>query len=168
MFWQSIGTILALVLSLGSAGFTGMMWWETRNQLIFQTKPHVYFDVERDPDEPTVGISVRNAGPGPAIIKSVAFYVDRKPVRDADAAWIDYAKLDPSELGYDELEPGDTLALNDTVWLIKYRKPRGGKVNQTNKEKFAEFIDQHLAIEVTFCSIAEDCSTKCSTKERCK
>jgi hypothetical protein len=103
---------------------------------------------------------------------SIVFYVDRKPVRDAEEAGVNYAKLDPSELGYQELEPGDTLPANDkTVWLINYRKPRGGQVNQKNKEKFADFIDQHLAIEVTYCSAVEDGScwpSKCSTKDRCK
>jgi hypothetical protein len=27
------------------------------------------------------------------------------------------------------MEPGDTLAVGEKVWLINYRKPRGGKVD---------------------------------------
>ncbi len=169
-FWRTSISVLALLIALGSAAFTGMQWRDAHQQILFATKPHVDFGIQNDPDEPPVGIAVNNAGPGPAIIKSVTFYVDRKSVRDADEAGRDYAKLSESELGYSELEPGDTLAVGDKVWLIKYRKPRGGKVVQKNIENFADFIDQHLAIEIVFCSdLQEDlCWLKCSTKDRCK
>jgi hypothetical protein len=168
-FWQSSGTVLSILIAVAAAGFTGMQWYEARNALLLSTRLHVDLDTEDDPDEPPVGIAVTNAGPGPAVIKSVTFYVDRKSVRDADEAGRTYASLSASELGYSELEPGDTLAFGEKVWLIQYRKPRGNKINQKNIEKFADFVDQHLAIEVTFCSaIREDvCWTKCSTKGRC-
>jgi hypothetical protein len=168
-FWQISGTVLSLLISLAAAGFTGLLWYETRNALLLSTKPHVDFDVEGDPDEPPVGIAISNAGPGPATIKSVIFYVDRKSVKDAEEAGMTYGKLSESELGYYELEPGDTLAVGEKVWLISYRKPKGGKINPKNLEKFADFIDQNLAIQVTFCSaVREDvCWTKCSTKDRC-
>src|SRR5262249_18077491 len=77
-----------------------------------------------------VGIALRNAGPGPATIKSIVFYVDRKPVQDAFEAGKTYGKLSEAELGFYELEPGDTLAVGEKVWLINYRKPKGAKVNQ--------------------------------------
>jgi hypothetical protein len=168
-FWQSCGTALSIIIAVAAAGFSGLQWYEARNGLLLSTRPHVDFDTEDDPDTPPIGIAISNAGPGPAIIKSVMFYVDRKPVRDAEEAGTTYANLSMSELDYKELEPDDTLAVNEEVWLIRYRKPRGGKINQKNSEKFADFIDQHLAIEVTFCStIREDlCWQKCSTKGRC-
>jgi hypothetical protein len=119
-------------------------------------------------DEPPVGIAINNAGPGPATIKSVIFYVDRKPVQDAEEVATAYAKLSSEEYTYNEFDPDDTLAANEKVWLIQYRKPRGGK-SQQKLTKFADFIDQNLAIQVTFCStVREDaCWTKCSTKGRC-
>ena len=121
------------------------------------------------PDEPPVGIAITNAGPGPATIKSVTFYVDRKPVQDAEETGTTYAHLSESELDYKELEPDDTLAVGETLWLIQYRKPRGGKINQKNIHHFADFVDQNLAIEVTYCSTVREslCWTKCSTKGRC-
>ena len=168
-FWQISGTVLSLLIALAAAGFTGMLWYETREALLLSTKPHVDFSVESDPDELPVGIAIRNAGPGPATIKSVTFYVDRKSVQDAEEAGTTYGKFGEGELGFYELEPGDTLAVGEKVWLIDYRKPRGGKLNQKNLEKFADFIDQNLAILVTFCSIIREdiCWAKCSTKDRC-
>jgi len=168
--WQSIGTALALLIALGSAAFTGMQWHDAHRQVLFATKPHVDFDAESDPDEQPVGIAVINAGPGPAVVKSVTFYVDRKSVRDADEAGRDYAKLDESELSFFELEPGDSLAPGDKFWLIKYRKPRGGKIIRKNLENFADFVDQRLAVEIAYCSAFDEdlCWTKCSTKDRCK
>jgi hypothetical protein len=40
-----------------------------------------------------------------------------------------YVKLPVAELDYRIMESGDTLAVGEKVWLISYRKPRGGKVN---------------------------------------
>lgn len=90
-------------------------------------------------------------------MKSVVFYVDRKTVRDAEEVATTYAKLTDSEFTYYEFDPTDTLAAREKEWLIQYRKPRGNKVNQQKLDKFADFIDQRLAIKVTFCStIRED------------
>ena len=56
-----------------------------------------------------------------------------------------YAKLPAAELDYQIMEPGETLAVGETVWLISYRKPRGGKVNQANKKAFDDFLDKSAA-----------------------
>lgn len=115
-------------------------------------------------------IAIKNSGPGPADIRAITFYVDRKSVTDTEEAGNVYGKLSLSELDYVTFDPDDTLAVGETAWLIQYRKPRGGKINQKNLEHFADFVDQNLAIEVQFCStIREDlCWTKCSTKGRCQ
>jgi hypothetical protein len=52
-FWQGVGTISAGVIALGSALFTGMQWHDGREQFLLATRPHVDFDVDSDPDEPT-------------------------------------------------------------------------------------------------------------------
>jgi hypothetical protein len=168
-FWQTGGTVLSLFIALAAAAFTGMQWYENREALLLSTKPHVDFDIEDDPAELPVGIAINNGGPGPATIKSVIFYVDRKPVQDADEVAKTYAKLGDNEYTYNEFDPDDTLAVNEKVWLIEYRKPRGGKINEQKLGKFADFIDQNLAIQVTFCSTIREevCWTKCSAKGRC-
>jgi hypothetical protein len=79
---------LPIVISLVAVFFTGLQWWEAHTQLLLAVKPSVDFYTADDPDSPPVGIAISNAGPGPAIIKSVTFYVDRKSVRDAEEAGI--------------------------------------------------------------------------------
>jgi hypothetical protein len=167
------GTAIAGVVAIYGAVLSTVVFldqrYEARNQLVLSTKPHVDFDIEDDPDEPPVGIAIKNGGPGPATIKSVIFFVDRKTVRDADEVAKSYAKLNETEYSYSEFDPDDTLAAGETLWLIQYRKPRKEKLNQQKLEKFSDFIDQHLAIKVTFCStVREDlCWHKCSTKDWC-
>jgi hypothetical protein len=112
-FWHSSGTVLSILIALAAAGFTGMQLLEARNQLLLSTKPHVDFDTESDPDKPPVGIAINNAGPGPALINSVNFYVDRKPVQDADEAGRTYAKLSASEFDAEIIEPNDTLGVGE-------------------------------------------------------
>jgi hypothetical protein len=176
-FWRNVtlwpnsgAAVLPMLISLLAVGFTALQWYNGRNQVLLTTRPHLDFDTEYDPDEPPVGIAIINAGPGPALIKSVTFYVDRKSVRDAEEAGLNYAHLTEDELGYNELEPDDTLSVGEKLWLIKYRKPPRGKINPKTLDRFSDFIDQNLAIEVTYCStVREDlCWTKCSTKGRCR
>ena len=161
-------TWVPIVISLGAVAFTGLQWWDTHIHVLLSLKPSVDFYIGDDPDSPPVGIAITNAGPGPAVIKSVTYYVDRKSVRDAEEAGTTYGHLSGVELDYVEFDPDDTLAVGQKEWLINYRKPHGSKINQKTIEKFADFIDQNLAVEVTFCPIMGNCSTKCSTKGRCR
>jgi len=86
-------TWLPIVISLGAAGFTGLQWWEAHTDARLAIKPSVDFYIGDDPVEPPVGIAITNAGPGPAIIKAIQFYVNRMPVRDADDAGLNYVSL---------------------------------------------------------------------------
>jgi hypothetical protein len=168
-FWRNLAPAVAILISLAAAVFSGLQWLAMRDQVFVTTKPHVDFDIEDDSDEPVVGIAIINAGPGPAAIKAITFYVDRKPVADADEMGRTYAKLPAAELDYQIMEPGDTLAVGEKIWLISYRKPRGGKVNQATKTAFGDFLDKSAAIEIKFCSVIREteCWTKCSDKGRC-
>jgi hypothetical protein len=83
-FWRNIAPVASIGIVLAAAVFSGLQWLDARDQAFLTTKPHVDFDTEDDSDQPIVGIAIMNAGPGPALIKSVSFYVDRKPVADAD------------------------------------------------------------------------------------
>jgi hypothetical protein len=70
-----------------------------------------------------VRIAARNAGPGPAVIKSAVFYADRKAIKDGREAGIKYGGPTEDGLDYVELEQDDALAVGQTVWLIQYQKP---------------------------------------------
>jgi hypothetical protein len=91
-------TILTALFTGLTALFAGFLWWETLTHDTPALKPSVDIYTGADPDTPPVGISITNSGPGPALIKSVTFFVDRKPVQDANEAGITYAKLSEAEL----------------------------------------------------------------------
>ena len=124
-------------------------------------KPSVDFDIQDEDVEPTVGVRIMNVGPGPAVIKKVTYYVDRKPVRDEEEA-IGYGKLSGSLVRYYSFDEDDTLAKDEQHFLF-YLSTKHKK----ELDRFIDFIDEHLAIEVTYCSLKGDCVTKCSTKGRC-
>jgi hypothetical protein len=166
VYWQKAIPIVSLAISLGAVAFTALQWREAHNQLLLAMKPSVDFDTEDDPDEPPAGLAISNAGPGPAIIKSLTYYVDRKQVRDVSEA-LDYGKVNTDQVSYFELDPDDTLAVGEKDWLLKYHGLHGSKFKQKDLDAFVDFIDQHLAVEVSFCSLTGECSTKCSTKGRC-
>ena len=162
--WQVVGVIVPILISLAAALFTGLQWRETHNQMALSMKPAVDFDTEADLDDPPVVIAIVNAGPGPAVIKSISFYVDRKQVKNADEA-AQYGKLDADQLSTFEFDEGDTLAVGEKEWLFRYRKT--SKPDQKESERYADFVGEHLAIEAEFCSVLGDCWVKCSTRGRC-
>jgi hypothetical protein len=62
-----------------------------------------------------------------------------------------------------EFDPGDAFGPNQTDSLFA----RGTK-NKKELDKFLDRIDEHLGVEVTYCSIDESwCRTKCSAEGRC-
>jgi len=155
----------AIVISLVAACFTGLQWREAHRQLVSSMRPSINFMSEDDPDELPNGIGVENAGPGPAIIKSVTYFVDKKPVGDVNKA-VDFANLE--DVHVLDLEDGETLAVGKTEWLMKYTKKPRGKQDQAAQDKFLDLIDHHLAVEVRFCPVlSDDCGKKCSTKDWC-
>ena len=163
--WQIVGVVAPIVISLAAALFTGLQWRETHNQLALSMKPAVDFDTADDPDDPPVGIAISNAGPGPAVIKSVEFYVDRKPVKDAEEA-AQRGQLDVEQLNAFEFDEGDTLAVGQKEWLFRYRKT--SKPDEAQAARYADFVGGRLGIEAEFCSVLGDCWIKCSTRGRCE
>jgi hypothetical protein len=143
-------------------------------------KPHVDFVIEDDPDEPAyIGIAVINAGPEPTLIKSVDCFVvleerwssglktqcgavDDAKAKDADAV-ATAVHLSCVQLVDRNFDPGDSLAVKETVWLLKYRKPHDGNADPMEAERFTEFLDDRLV--AMFCSVVDEaeCQFQCST-----
>jgi hypothetical protein len=163
--WQIFGVIVPIVISLAAALFTGLQWRETHNQIALSMKPSVDFDTEDDPDDPPIGIAISNSGPGPAVMKSVTFFVDRKPAKDAEEA-AQRGSLDIDGLNAFEFDEGDTLAVGEKEWLFRYRK--ANKPGDAQAVRYADFVGGHLGVEAEFCSVLGDCWIKCSTRGRCE
>ncbi len=161
-------SVTAIVISLFAVIFTGLQWRESHNQLLLAMKPSINILTETDP-ETSAGISIQNAGPGPAKIKSITYFVNKKPVADAEKA-LEFAKVPKitDDVYTLELEEGDTLGVGQTEWLIKYAKKPRGKNQQEELDKFLDFIDQDVAIQVEFCPVlGNDCAKKCSRTNWC-
>lgn len=128
-------------------------------------KPSINITTAEDVDDPPVGISVQDAGPGPAIIRKITWFVNKKPYDDVKEA-MDLDGL-PHVHSF-EIEPGDTLAIGETEWLVKFLKnPREKKNDDDEMDQFTDKIDQ-TAVLVEFCPvIGTDCGKKCSRKGWC-
>lgn len=167
-FWSNTGAAASILIALVAAGFTGLQWHEAHNQLQLTLKPHVDFDTEDETDFPPFGIAIINEGPGPAVVKSLAYFLDRKPMKDLDAA-ATAGNVSLDHLRYFSMDPGDVMAVQEKDWLLQFKPAHGKKANPKDTDHFADFIDDHLAIEVTFCSVVDEtaCWTKCSAKDQC-
>ncbi|MGA7676281.1 MAG: hypothetical protein WCA78_14695 [Rhizomicrobium sp.] len=155
--------VMALLVSIVSAGFTYLQMRDAQTATALGIKPSVDFYTGDDDDMPIVGIQLMNEGPGVARIKGLTYYVDHKPVGDQDAA----AKLfnaASDKILYNSFDDGDSLAVNDKPWLF-YMKRR--EVTKRQFENFIDFIDNRVAINVEFCSEQGRCWTKCSTPHMC-
>ena len=131
-------------------------------------KPSVDFMIADDPDDLPVGISLQNAGPGPARIKSVLYFVDRKPVGDVEKA-TDFETF-KGDVHFTEFDEGDTLGVEATQWLLKYvPKPHAKQKDKEDEvDDFLDVIDHHLAVQVEFCPVMTgECGKRCSTKGWC-
>ena len=98
-----LASVIVLAISaVISASITALQWQEAHHQLAFSMRPSVDFDTEVDTDSPPLGIAIENSGPGPAVIESITYYVDRKPVKDSSEA-TQYGKLDDKQTIYFDL-----------------------------------------------------------------
>ncbi len=146
--------LIAIIVAVVAAGFTGLQWWETHKQNRLSSEASIGFDIDTDPADNRLGIGVRNVGPGVARIRSVKYYVDGKQVSSIDDA-IEGAKLDldrlhPIELTDEAMGPGEI------IWIVKYnaRKPE--------IDRAAEFFENHLNAAVDYCTAGGRCGTECS------
>jgi hypothetical protein len=152
IFWSVIAMIV-----------TNSMLTATQGASMFYTmRPSVDFYTEVGITGPIAGVQLQNSGSGPAIIKQIEYYVDRRPVADDQEA-AQYGKLDFDVIETFQFEEDDTLAANEKQWLFARRTN-----NKKELDKFTEFVDEHLGVGVKYCTVLGfPCWSKCSTKGRC-
>jgi hypothetical protein len=149
----------ALVISLHALKMSGLQLEESRRQTQLQNQASLSFDIDTDISERRLGIAVTNIGPGVATIRSVVYSVDRKPVKEINDA-LTAAHLDPDlERGLD-FRPGDPMGVGLTTWLIDYRSKK-----QDDRDRATEFIENHLAVAIEYCSANNQCKTVCSDND---
>jgi hypothetical protein len=148
-------------ISLLAVIFSGLQWFDAHQQKRLLVRPLVDFVLENDPADAWVGLAIKNNGPAPAIINSITFYVNRKPVADIDEA-AEQGRLTPDSIRSAGLEEGDSLGVGRTEWLFA----RSTK-NNAELGRFVDFISEHLSAHVIYCSINGECWEKCSSRGRC-
>jgi hypothetical protein len=153
-------SILALAVSLLAMVFTGLQWWEAHQQKRLQTKPLVAFYIESDANEPKKGLAIDNLGPGPAVIKSIRYFVDRQLLDEQEV--LQHVKLNPDFDHGVVLDEGDVLGVGQRVWLIDYRTKNDKEIG-----RLADLFGSRLVVEVSYCSIGDECWRKCSPNGRC-
>ena len=79
--WLNVVAISSLAVSIVAISISGYAVFDTHQNYKRMVKPLLTFTTDVDGLRPDVGLSVRNAGLGPAIFEDVKIYVDRKPLR---------------------------------------------------------------------------------------
>ena len=126
--------------------------------------PKVTFLTGEDRDAGQAGIEMKNGGPGPAIIKSVDYFIDGRRMDDEEAV-IDVAPRGArSALQYTHLNPGARIRANADTWLLflprRDTRPR-------EYERLANFVSDSVAVGVRYCSDANACADACSKTGAC-
>ena len=147
---------ISLATSIVSVLFAGLIWIETRAHDRASLSPSVYFDTEDDERDSMVGLGIGNGGPSPAVIKSITYYVDHQPVKDVHDA-VERGKLTDDLVNTSEVEPDDPLAVGEKTWLVS----RSTK-NKKELDRFIKFLDEHVTVKIEYCSLEDECRSKCS------
>lgn len=133
-------------------------------QIQVSVRPLIAFDMEDDPDHFPFGLSIENRGTGPAVIKSIHYYVNRVPFADIDSA-IQAGHLNADQTESLAFDADDPLGVGEVEWLV-YRSKRFSK-SRHEANRFADFLDYNFAVEVKYCSLLGECWAKCSMPGRC-
>lgn len=151
-------SIIAVSISIFSFCLAGYDTYLNRDRDHLSVRPLLHFTYESAEDQEAVGLSVRNAGLGPAIIDSVNAYVDREPVKD----WSDVVSGLSLPVKVMTFFQGDVLQVGATELLIGQSTSR--KEHLTSN---ADFIRKHVTFSVTYHSLTGDKFTQCSSPGRC-
>jgi len=146
---------LAILVSLWAAQ-------QAREARLISIRPLVDFYRDDDSGSPTLGVALHNSGPGVAMIKTMRYYVDRKPVSDWPAA-LKANGFDPDADYGTTFDPGDSLGVGEQVFFIRYRTK-----DPQVAARFADFIDYRVGILLNYCTVGgTDCRTRCSVQTLC-
>lgn len=152
----------ALVIAGISLFISWRQWQENRHNAQIMAAPLVSVVENSDTDDPLVGLQISNDGAAGAKLKDITFYVDRKPMADVDAV-LEAGKLE--DVGYFDFGDEGVLAVGEKQWLLSKKS----KDKEKDVASFNDFMDKHVAVEVTACSIVTgQCETKCSEVGWCK
>lgn len=173
---RSIVLWMPIAISLVSLGFSAGTYFlyqhqvkedqrrsvEEQHRIAVESTANVSVMQDADDSQPLNGLQIMNDGPAVARLKSITYYVDRKPVDSADDV-IDFGKL--QDVGTFQFNDNDTLAAGGREWLLSMST----KVKPKGLDNFNDFLEHHVAVEVEVCSdVTGKCQTQCSQENWCK
>jgi hypothetical protein len=152
--------VLAIAISLVAVLFSGLQWWEAREQRRLANDATVEVDVDTEPGRSKRGIIVRNAGPGVAHIKTVKYYVDGQLVTDINDSFDRVAKLDSRRLNEVEIN-GDAMGPLERQQILRF------DATKSEQDRAEDFFEGHLNVAVEYCSAGGRCGTVCADPKHC-
>jgi len=139
-------TVIASIIGLR---FTNKQIEMSRKHNYLSVKPYVKFIgyYAQSGSEP-IGLSIKNNGLGPAIIKKINYIWENTPVQGQSnlrKIWNEHFKKEDS-LVFTNIEPEATIGANEEQWLFKIE---GDKKAEGIGKKFLKFA-QSLNIEIEY------------------
>jgi hypothetical protein len=158
----AIAVSVAAALFAGLATvFTGLQWWEAREQGRLANDATVEVDVDTEPGRSKRGIVVRNTGPGVAHIKTVKYYVDGQLIGDINEPFERIAKLDSHRL-LEVTINGDAMSPGERQQILRF------DASKAEQDRAEDFFESHLNVAVAYCSVDDrKCETACGNPEHC-
>jgi len=136
------------------------------NRLSTQPLLNVYPTTDESDDEAgedELGVYVENKGLGPALVKSVVYFLDKKQYvpRGQAAALEEIGDLAKSSgiVKYrktEEIAPGNYIKEGNTIDLLTAETK-----NVLKRDQWAAFLENRFGVAIRYCSIYDICKTHC-------
>ncbi len=145
-------SIVAIVISIISAGITIWIWSDGRKYAEKLNRPHVAVRLSMFESRDENGIYIKNSGVDAALLKSISFS------KFEDTEEFKVAKLDLESLGWNTSEivklsvsEGDALNGSDQLYLFKIDR----SIGQTDIKKLDRLFNK-LDINLCYCNAIEN------------
>lgn len=141
---NAIAAVIAALIGLLALSVSGYTAWLQRQQVRAEVWPYLQPGIS--PSHKVM--SLENKGVGPALIRSVKLYVDRKPQRNWPQAFDALGLRDMRDQSPSTIN-GVVLAPGDVIQQMVFKDP----------DRFARFYAQYPRIEmlICYCSALDEC-----------
>lgn len=142
--WNALAAVIAALIGLLALTVSGYTAWLQRQQVRAEVWPYLQTGISPNRQIMTL----ENKGVGPALIRSVKLYVDRKPQRTWPDAFDALGLHDLREQPQSTIN-GVVLAPGDVIQQMAFR----------DAGRFAQFYAQYprIELEVCYCSALDEC-----------
>lgn len=142
--WNALAAVIAALIGLLALTVSGYTAWLQRQQVRAEVWPYLQTGIS--PSQKVM--SLENKGVGPALIRSVKLYVDRKPQRNWPGAFDALGLSDMRDQPQSTIN-GVVLAPGDVIQQMAFQ----------DAERFARFYAQYSRIELSicYCSALDEC-----------